>query len=118
MTKAELLDGIRTMTVQDLIEIGPFLKNLVELSEAVGKDLKGNCFSVVLINLGPKKIEVIKAMREYFNSVGAPYGLKEIKDLVESPTPCTLVHNLDEAQATALKIKLTSVDAKIELEIF
>jgi ribosomal protein L7/L12 len=116
MTKAELLEGIREMKVQDLIEIGPFLKNLAELTEALGKDLKGNCFNVVLVNLGPYKIEVIKIMREYFSSVGAPYGLKEVKDLVEMPTP-VLVANLNEAEATALKDKLTSAGAKIELEI-
>lgn len=117
MTKTELLEGIRSMTVQDLIEIGPFLKNLVELTEAIGKDLKGNCFTVSLVHLGPYKIEVIKTMREYFSTVGAPYGLKEIKDLVESPTPCALVANLNEADATALKTKLVSAGAKIELEI-
>ena len=66
-------------------------------------------FTVVLKEVGPNKINVIKAVRELTS-----LGLKEAKDLVEAaPKPVKENVNKDEAQAA--KGKLEAAGAKVDL---
>ncbi len=67
-------------------------------------------FSVVLTDVGDKKINVIKVVREVTS-----LGLKEAKDLVESaPKPIKEAVPKDEAEA--IKKKFEEVGAKVEIK--
>ena len=67
-------------------------------------------FTVVLSDVGDKKINVIKAVREVTS-----LGLKEAKDLVEG-APKTVKEGVNKAEAETLKKKLEDVGAKVELK--
>ena len=67
-------------------------------------------FTVVLKEVGAKKIEVIKAVRELTN-----LGLKESKDLVEG-APKPVKENVSKEDAAAAKAKLEAAGAKVEVQ--
>ena len=67
-------------------------------------------FDVVLVEIGEKKINVVKEVR---TAVGL--GLKEAKDLVES-APKTIKEGLSKEEATKLKETLEKAGAKVELK--
>lgn len=67
-------------------------------------------FDVILADIGAKKIEVIKVVREITG-----LGLKEAKDLVEAaPKAVKEAANKDEAEK--IKAKLEEAGAKVELK--
>jgi len=67
-------------------------------------------FNVVLKDFGPKKIEVIKVVRQLTN-----LGLKEAKELVES-APANVMEGVSKEVAEDAKAKLTEVGAVVELK--
>ncbi len=67
-------------------------------------------FDVVLKEIGPNKIKVIKAVRE-----ATGLGLKDAKGLVES-APAPIKEAVDKAAAEELKGKLEEVGAVIEIK--
>jgi large subunit ribosomal protein L7/L12 len=67
-------------------------------------------FTVMLTDIGAKKIQVIKEVRAVTS-----LGLKEAKDLVES-APVAVKENLSKEEAEAVKEKLTSAGATVELK--
>ncbi len=67
-------------------------------------------FDVVLADIGPKKINVIKALRAITN-----LGLKEAKDLVES-APATILEGVTKEAAEDAKKKLEEEGAKVEVK--
>lgn len=66
-------------------------------------------FNVVLKDIGPKKIEVIKAVRQLTD-----LGLKEAKDLVEG-APQTVLEAVTKDAAADAKAKLEEAGAVVEL---
>jgi len=66
-------------------------------------------FSVLLRKLGPKKIEVIKAVRQV-----AALGLKESKELVDS-APSTVLETVSWGKAEYAKSKLEAAGAVVEV---
>ena len=68
-------------------------------------------FTVVLIDGGDKKINVIKEVR----GVRSDLGLKEAKDLVEG-APQNVVENVSKQVAEELKKKLEEAGAKIQIK--
>ncbi|OFV85437.1 MAG: 50S ribosomal protein L7/L12, partial [Acidobacteria bacterium RBG_16_64_8] len=66
-------------------------------------------FTVVLKDVGPKKIDVIKAIRQFTS-----LGLKEAKELAEAPGPKVLEGASKDAALDA-KGKLEAAGAKVEL---
>jgi large subunit ribosomal protein L7/L12 len=67
-------------------------------------------FNVILSDIGDKKINVIKVVREVTN-----LGLKEAKDLVESaPKPIKEAVSKDEAES--IRKKFEEVGAKVEIK--
>lgn len=68
-------------------------------------------FTVVLVDGGDKKINVIKEVR----GVRPDLGLKEAKDLVEG-APQNVVENVSKAQAEEISKKLTEAGAKIQIK--
>ncbi len=67
-------------------------------------------FDVVLKDVGDKKINVIKAVREVTS-----LGLKEAKDLVES-APATVKEGVSKDEAESIKKKFDEAGAKVELK--
>jgi large subunit ribosomal protein L7/L12 len=67
-------------------------------------------FTVVLSEVGDKKINVIKAVREVTS-----LGLKEAKDLVEG-APKPVKEGVSKADADAVAKKLTDAGAKVEIK--
>jgi large subunit ribosomal protein L7/L12 len=121
MTKDEMIEAIEKMTVLELSDLVKALEEKFGVKAAVGmapmavgaapaagggaaaaaaEDEKSE-FDVVLKDFGPKKIEVIKVVREL-----TALGLKEAKDLVEAaPKPVKEGMSKDEANAAAAKLR-------------
>src|SRR6266849_3069031 len=66
-------------------------------------------FNVVLKEIGPNKLNVIKAVREL-----TTLGLKEAKDLVEA-APKTVKEAVTKDEANAAKTRLETAGAVVEL---
>ena len=69
-----------------------------------------SAFSVMLKDIGPNKINVIKAVREV-----TTLGLKEAKDLVES-APVAVKEDVTKEDAETAKKKLEEAGATVELK--
>jgi len=69
-----------------------------------------DAFDVVLTEVGDKKINVIKVVREVTS-----LGLKEAKDLVDG-APKTVKEGVSKAEAEEIKKKFAEAGAKIELK--
>lgn len=67
-------------------------------------------FTVVLSDVGDKKIQVIKVVREITG-----LGLKEAKELVDS-APKPLKEGVSKEEAEQIKAKLAEVGASVELK--
>ncbi len=67
-------------------------------------------FDVILAEFGPKKINVIKAIRTITS-----LGLREAKELVES-APSTVVEGVTKEGAEDAKAKLEAEGAKVEIK--
>lgn len=68
-------------------------------------------FTVVIVDGGDKKINVIKEIR----GIRADLGLKEAKDLVEG-APATVKENISKQEAADIKKKLEEAGAKVEVK--
>ena len=67
-------------------------------------------FTVVLKEVGPNKINVIKAVREVTS-----LGLKEAKDLVDG-APNTVKEGVNKDEAEAIRKKFEEAGAKVEIK--
>ncbi|MEQ8675656.1 MAG: 50S ribosomal protein L7/L12 [Aggregatilineales bacterium] len=67
-------------------------------------------FNVILADIGPKKINVIKVVRAITS-----LGLKEAKELVEG-APSTVVEAVTKEAAADAKAKLEEEGAKVEIK--
>jgi large subunit ribosomal protein L7/L12 len=67
-------------------------------------------FTVVLSDIGPNKINVIKAVREVTS-----LGLKEAKDLVDG-APKPIKEAIPKDEAAAIKKKFEEAGAKVEIK--
>jgi large subunit ribosomal protein L7/L12 len=67
-------------------------------------------FAVVLTEVGPNKINVIKAVREVTS-----LGLKEAKDLVDG-APKTVKEGINKDEAASIKKKFEDAGAKVEVK--
>ncbi len=124
MTKDELIDEIKQMTVIDLSELVKALEEEFGVSAsapmaaiaAVPADGAGagvveekTEFDVVLKEFGANKIAVVKAVREL-----TPLGLKEAKDLVEA-APKAVKEAVSQEEANEAKEKLEAAGASVEV---
>ena len=67
-------------------------------------------FDVIIKEVGPKKIQVIKAVRQITS-----LGLKEAKDLVDS-APSTILEVVPKETAEEVKAKLETEGAVVEIK--
>ena len=128
MTKEELINAIKGMTEVELAELVKALETEFGVSAAVavaaapaaGAATGGAApaaaaeekteFTVILKEVGPNKINVIKAVREV-----TTLGLKEAKDLVEA-APKPVKEGINKEEAANVKTKLEAAGAVVELK--
>ncbi|MDQ3653814.1 MAG: 50S ribosomal protein L7/L12 [Chloroflexota bacterium] len=77
---------------------------------AVAEEEEKTEFDVMLTEVGPNKIQVIKAVRELTS-----LGLKEAKDVVDS-APKAVKEGVAKDEADAAKAKLEEAGAKVEIK--
>jgi large subunit ribosomal protein L7/L12 len=122
MTKEEILEAIENMSVLELSELVKDMEEKFGVSAAApvavaAAGAAGGAaaeekseFTVVLKEVGDKKINVIKAVRE-----ATGLGLKEAKALVDG-APGNVKENVAKDEAEALKAKLEEAGATVELK--
>lgn len=127
-TKEELIGAIEKMSVLELSELVKALEERFGVSaaapmmvgaapaaaggaaEAAPVEEEQTEFSAMLTEVGPNKIQVIKAVRELTS-----LGLKEAKDLVEA-APKAVKEGVSKEDAQAAKEKLEAAGAKAEVK--
>ena len=122
LNKEQILDAVAAMSVLDLSELIKAMETKFGVSAAaaavavaapVGAAPVAEAkteFNVILIAIGEKKVEVIKAVRAVTS-----LGLKEAKDLVES-APATVKEGATKEEAEKMKKELEAAGAKVELK--
>jgi len=128
VNKEEILQAIKGMSVMDLADLVKALEKefgvsaaapvAVAAAPAAGAGAGAPAaaaeekseFNVVLKEIGPNKINVIKAVREV-----TTLGLKEAKDLVEG-APKTVREGVNKDDAAEIKKKLEAAGAKVSVE--
>ena len=128
MGKDEIIEVIKGMTVVDLADLVKALEDEFGVSaapvavgavaaaapgqpaEAAPAEEEKTEFTIVLKEIGEKKIEVIKAVREVTD-----LGLKQAKDLVEA-APQAVKENISREEMTTIKDKLEAAGATIEIK--
>ena len=125
----KLVEEIEKMSVLDLAELVKILEKKFGVSAApqivaapvaapasaeatAGKEEK-SIFNIFLKEVGDKKIEVIKAVRDITGK-----GLKESKDLVDAAAsaPQMVKENAKKEEAEEIKKKIEAAGAKVELK--
>ena len=123
VTKEEVVDFIKGMTVLDLSEFVKELEQIFGVSAAAPVAVAAmpgaaeaapveeqTEFSVIITAVGDKKINVIKEVRAITS-----LGLKEAKDLVEK-VPGTVKEGIPKAEAEAVAKQLTEAGATVEIK--
>ena len=121
MTKEEIMQAIEGMTVLELSELVKAMEEKFGVSAAapVAVAAAGAApaaaeekteFDVVLKDVGAKKIQVIKVVREVTG-----LGLKEAKAVVDG-APAPVKEGVSKEDAEALKAKLEEAGATVELK--
>ena len=116
----EILEKIDGLTVVELSELVKGIEEKYGVSAvAAAAPAAGGAapaaeektsFNVVLKDVGPNKIQVIKVVRDVTG-----LGLKEAKDLVDG-APKTVKEGVSKEEAEELKAKFAEVGAVIELK--
>jgi large subunit ribosomal protein L7/L12 len=122
----QLIDQLEKMTVLELNSLVKTLEDRWGVSAAAPVAVAGAAgggaaaaaapeeekteFDVVLTDVGPNKIQVIKAVRELTS-----LGLKEAKDVVDS-APKAIKEAVSKDEAQAAKAKLEEAGAKAEVK--
>lgn len=125
LNKAEILEAIAGLTVLELSELIKDLEEKFGVSAAAAAAVavaapaagggaaaaeEKTQFDVVLQEVGPNKVNVIKVVRELTG-----LGLKEAKDLVDG-APKPVKEAIAEADAEGAKKKLEEAGAKVEVK--
>lgn len=125
LTKDEIIDAIKNMTVIELANMVKALEAEFGVTAAVPMAAAAPAagagaaapaaeeqteFTVILKEVGPNKINVIKAVRELTS-----LGLKEAKELVEG-APKNVKEGVNKAEAATVKEKLETAGAKVEVK--
>lgn len=124
----KLIEDIKVLTVLELSELVKALEEEFGVSAAApvavaGVPAAGEAqaaaapeaeekteFEVVLKEVGPEKIKVIKVVREVTG-----LGLKEAKDVVDG-APKTVKENISKDEANAIAAKFKEVGATVEIK--
>ena len=124
LTKDQIIEGIKEMNVLELSELVKELEEVFGVSAAapVAVAAAGPAagpaeaaeekteFDVVLAEVGPEKIKVIKVVRELTG-----LGLKEAKAVVDE-APGKVKEGIAKEEAEEIKKQLEEVGAKVEIK--
>lgn len=123
VTQEKVVEYIKGISVMELSELVKTLEEELGVSAAMPVAMPAAAaaggseaaeerteFSVMLTDIGAKKINVIKAVREVTS-----LGLKEAKDLVES-APAAIKESIPKDEAESIKKKFEEVGAKVEIK--
>ena len=126
MTKDQILDAIKQMNVLELADMVKSLEDefggtaaapvavaaapAAGAAEAAAPAEEQLEFEVTLTDIGPNKINVIKAVREVTS-----LGLREAKELVES-APTAVKEAVPREEADGIKGKLEEAGAAVEIK--
>ena len=126
LTKEELMEGIKGMSVVELAELVKALEEEFGVSAAApvamatvqgvagtaeaAEEEEKTEFNVMLQAIGPNKINVIKAVREV-----TTLGLKEAKELVES-APTAVKEGIGKDDAEQVRDKLEDAGATVAVQ--
>jgi len=126
MSKEELISVIKNMTVLELSDLVKALENEFGVSAAAPVAVAAVAgapaaapaaaaeeqteFTVVLKEVGPNKIQVIKTVREVTG-----LGLKESKDVVEG-APKPIKEGVSKEEAATIKQKMEASGATVEVK--
>ena len=129
MTKDEIIEAIKQMNVVELADVVKALEDEFGISAAApvavapapadggapaDSDAAASAdqseFEVNLREIGPNKINVIKAVREVTS-----LGLREAKELVES-APASIKDGIAKEEADEIKSKLEEAGAAVEVK--
>lgn len=126
VTQEQVIDYIKGVSVLELSELVKKLEDELGVSAAVAMPVAAagavaggggaaaaeeqTEFTVTLTDIGAKKINVIKVVREVTS-----LGLKEAKDLVEG-APMPVKEAIPKDEAEAIKKKFEKVGAKVEVK--
>ncbi|MBU1035402.1 50S ribosomal protein L7/L12 [bacterium] len=122
----EILEKIEKLSVLELADLVKALEEKFGVTAAMPVAMPANAggaaasdevkeeektdFEVVLKEVGPNKIKVIKEIRTI-----TALGLKESKDLVDG-APNTVKEHVDKKEAEGIKEKLEAVGAVVEIK--
>ena len=124
----KIIDQLDSMSVLDLVKLSQALQEKWGVSaapvmaagmmpaaggaaaEAAPAAEEQSEFDVMLTEIGPNKINVIKAVRELTG-----LGLKEAKDVVEA-APKAVKEGVSKEEAAAARAKLEEAGAKVEVK--
>ncbi len=122
----KIVEGIEKLSVLDLSELVKVLEKKFGVTAAMPVAAPASTqtgagapaeekkiFNIFLNEIGDKKIEVIKAVRDITQK-----GLKEAKDLVDAAasSPQMVKENVKKEEAEEIKKKLEAAGAKVELK--
>ena len=125
LTKEEIISAIKEMNVVDLADLVKSLEDEFGVTaaapvavaaapaggaEAVVEEEEKTEFEVHIREIGPNKINVIKAVREVTS-----LGLREAKELVES-APAAVKESVPRDEADSVKAKLEEAGAVVEVK--
>ena len=122
MNHADIISAIESMTILELAELVKEMEEKFGVSAAAPVAAAGPVaaaapeeekteFDVILKDVGPDKIKVIKVVREVCSGL----GLKEAKEMCEG-TPKTLKEGVSKEAAEEIKKKFEEVKAVIEIK--
>lgn len=124
MTKEQILEAVKNMTVLELSELikaleeefgvsaaAPMAMAMMPAAAAPAEEVEEQTeFDVILVSAGDKKINVIKVVRELTS-----LGLKEAKDLVDN-APNPVKEGISKELAEEVKAKLEEAGATVEIK--
>ena len=124
LTKEEIISAIKEMNVVDLADLVKSLEDEFGVTaaapvaataapasaEAAIEEEEKTEFEVHIREIGPNKINVIKAVREVTS-----LGLREAKELVES-APAAVKESVPRDEADSVKAKLEEAGAVVEVK--
>lgn len=126
MTRQDVIEAIKKMTVMELSELVKDLEKEFGVTAAMPMTMASAApsgpapatevapekteFNLVLTGVGEKKIQVIKVVREITG-----LGLKEAKDVVES-IPKPVKEGISKSEAETIKAKLEEAGATVEIK--
>jgi len=121
MTKEQIIDAIKEMSVLDLNDLVKAIEEEFGVTAAAPVAVAGGAgggeeaaeqteFDVVLNDAGASKIKVVKAVREITG-----LGLKDAKDMVDN-APKAIKEGVAKEEAEEVKAKLEEAGAGVELK--